>query len=242
VYTRGGVQDKGYEETPGEGVLLCGPSEDPFFRTCGVDQNGRYFVYLCKAWYEVAPPNNQISLIVHEAAHHAGPTDVTYDREQMKRNSQADQLNNAANYQWFAQDIAQSVQLADPRVVCTDLDGGCGYYRDQGYCANNDHIRKHCRKTCGICVAGPAPRPAPPPPAPAPPPSTASCADLDGGCAYYREQGYCANNDHIRKHCQKTCGLCSCADKDGACAYYKSQGYCETDHIKENCAKTCGVC
>merc|ERR1712051_1125578 len=63
--------------------------------------------------------------------------------------------------------------------------------------------------------------------------------------AHYKSQGFCANNDHIREHCQKTCGLCgsSCADADGACAYYKSQGFCaSSDHVRKHCMKTCGAC
>merc|ERR1719277_864868 len=79
---------KGYEETPAEGYLLCEGSADPFDNYCGVDQDGHYFVFLCKAWYESAPQSSQISLFIHEAAHHAGPTDVTYDRERMRRMGQ----------------------------------------------------------------------------------------------------------------------------------------------------------
>merc|ERR1719401_207413 len=216
----------------------------------------------------------------------------------MKRNGQADQLNNAANYQYFAEEISQSTQLAEPRTVCadsygscqyykdngycrdpndnigkqcrktcgfcssgpsppappapapvpsscSDIDGACAYYKNQGYCSSSDHIRKNCRKTCGVCFSSPAP----PPPMPAPPsvpaPAPSSCSDIDGACEYYKNHGYCSSSDHIRTHCKKTCGVCgsaACVDKDGSCAYYRSQGYCSTDHIKEHCAKTCGVC
>jgi len=142
-----------------------------------------------------------------------------------------------------------------PAPGCADIDTfNCETYKAQGYCAYSPNVQAQCKETCNIDGCGassvpkpdpaPAPLPAPPAPAPAPQPATSvgSCADLDGSCAYYRDQGYCASSDHIRKHCQKTCGLCSCADIDGACAYYRSQGYCSTDHIKANCARTCGEC
>jgi len=204
VWTRGGSEDKGYEETPAEGIFLCGSSADPFTGYCGVDQDNRYFVYLCRAWYEVASPSSQVSLLIHEAAHHAGPKDVTYDKGQMKSNNQANQLNNAANYQNFALDISKSVQLVEPRTSrpptpssgCSDLNGSCDYYRKKGFCSSSEHIRKNCRKTCGVC--GPAPAPAP----------SASCSNIDGACDYYRKQGFCSSSDHIRKNCRKSCGVC----------------------------------
>merc|ERR1719323_689678 len=33
---------------------------------------------------------------------------------------------------------------------CADTDGACAYYRDNGYCTS-DHIKQHCRRSCGQC-------------------------------------------------------------------------------------------
>merc|ERR1711920_41515 len=82
--------------------------------------------------------------------------------------------------------------------ACADSDGACNYYASQGYCSH-DHIKKSCRRSCGLCGGA---RPAP---APAPRPS--SCVDTDGACGYYKSQGYCST-DHIKKHCPKSCGQC----------------------------------
>merc|ERR1740121_1273871 len=128
----------GYKETTGP---VCKSTDDPFVRNCGLDDQGRYYVYLCRSWYEPGNENYQISVLVHEAAHHAGPNDVTYNREDMMRNSQAEQLLNAANYQFFAHDVVASAQ------GCGDLDGHCEHYKNLGYCATSDHVREHCRKT-----------------------------------------------------------------------------------------------
>merc|ERR1711933_577696 len=97
----------------------------PYARACGVDEAGKYFVYLCKIWYERAPPEFQTSILIHEAAHHSGPTDVTYNSVEMQRNSQADQLNNAANYQEFAYDVAQNTPAAAPPAPPPAQPRGC---------------------------------------------------------------------------------------------------------------------
>merc|ERR1712176_505580 len=60
---------EGYRETRGP---VCSADEDPFSRQCAVDAQGRYFVYLCKLWYEESQEAWQIATLVHEAAHHAG--------------------------------------------------------------------------------------------------------------------------------------------------------------------------
>merc|ERR1712051_759341 len=82
-----------------------------------------------------------------------------------------------------------SVPAPAPSSGCSDIDGACDHYRKQGYCSNSDHIRRHCRKTCGVCTpASPAPSPAVPSvPAPAP---SSGCSDIDGACDHYRKQGY----------------------------------------------------
>merc|ERR1719350_1559339 len=63
---------------------LCGSTQDPLKQPCGIDETGRYFVYLCKRWYNAIDENMQISTLVHEAVHHAGPRDVTYSRSAMQ--------------------------------------------------------------------------------------------------------------------------------------------------------------
>jgi len=263
VWAQGGLSSTQFVKNAGP---VCKNSEDPFKASCGLDEDGKYFIYLCETFYTVAAPSNQVSLLIHEAAHHAGPKDVTYDKEQMKRVSQADQLNNAASYQNFAQQVAQSVPLAAPRVACVDLYGSCQYYKDKGFCKNpSDNIGTQCRLTCGFCTPKSNPVPAPAPPrAPAPPPpAKAGCADLYASCQYYKDNGFCKTpSDNIGKQCQKTCGFCApqskpvpaprpapppptggaCADSDGACSYYASQGYCSTDHIKKSCPRSCNLC
>jgi len=104
------TRETGYVETRGP---VCRESQDPFNEICAMDPEGKYFVYLCKRWYELGGENSQISTLVHEAAHHSGPDDVTYDRGEMRRNERAQQLDNAANYQYFAQDVAQSAWGCD---------------------------------------------------------------------------------------------------------------------------------
>jgi hypothetical protein len=202
VWRTGRGRDRGYEENQGP---ICGKDDDPFARPCGKDPEGRYFVYLCQRWSETPYESSQIAVLVHEAAHHAGPTDVTYNRETMKRNSQADQLNNAANYQNFAQDLTQSVTLAQP---CADSYGSCQYYKNNGYCEKPEaeNVRSQCQKTCGICRS-PLPTPRPPVPAPTP---VGDCADTYGSCQYYKDQGYCTRSDggNVRAQCKNTCSLC----------------------------------
>lgn len=229
VWRSGRAADRGYEETRGP---VCRESDDPFARSCGKDPEGRYFVYLCRSWYERARQNSQIAILVHEAAHHAGPSDVTYNRNQMQKNSQADQLNNAANYQNFAQDVAQSSPTAAPRVPTpagpepdcfklTDLYGACQYYKDNGWCERSASVRAQCARTCTCGASRPAPTLAPTPaptplptpiptpvptPLPTQPPST--CADAYGFCQYYKDNGFCKDSQNVRRQCRKTCGLC----------------------------------
>lgn len=55
-----------------------------FRRALRVGDELRYFVYLCELWFDGIGTNSRISTLVHEASHHAGPGDVTYDRNYMK--------------------------------------------------------------------------------------------------------------------------------------------------------------
>lgn len=255
VWRNGWEKDRGYDETI---YPVCRRGDDVFSRSCGVDQNGKYFVYLCKRWYEGISPDSQVALLIHEAAHHSGPADVTYNSAQMRRNTQADQLNNAANYQQFAFDVWQNAPSAPPPAPqpaapkgCDDLYAHCQYYKDNGFCKDpNDNIGQQCTRTCGFCTSE-QPRPAPTPVTP-----TGDCKDLYSSCQYYKDQGFCKDpNDNVGQQCKKTCGFCVsvpaptppaaiCQDTYGACQYYKDTGLCtdSNNNVGRVCKKTCGFC
>jgi len=150
--------EEGYAETVGP---LCTSTQDPFGNRCGIDETGRYFVYLCELWFDGIGTNSRISTLVHEASHHAGPGDVTYDRNYMKALSQPSQLNNAANYQYFAQDVAQttwgcpdSPTVTGLPFTCTPSPCTCRAFQDM--CDDQTfgpQIKQQCPATCGLCRA-----------------------------------------------------------------------------------------
>jgi len=76
-------------------------------------------------------------------AHHAGPNDVTYNRDRVQRESQYNQLMNAANYQYFAETVAQG--------GCSDKVTDCRHYTS--YCGEA-RIKDLCQKTCGLGSSG----------------------------------------------------------------------------------------
>eukprot|EP00418_Pyrodinium_bahamense_P017490 CAMPEP_0179127058 /NCGR_PEP_ID=MMETSP0796-20121207/60173_1 /TAXON_ID=73915 /ORGANISM="Pyrodinium bahamense, Strain pbaha01" /LENGTH=468 /DNA_ID=CAMNT_0020825835 /DNA_START=41 /DNA_END=1448 /DNA_ORIENTATION=+ len=86
---------------------VCSNNVDPFRSKCALDRSGRYFVYLCTAWPGTTQVF-QVATIIHEAIHHTGPDDITYDTTQMRYQSQTQQLDNAANYENFAMDVADA--------------------------------------------------------------------------------------------------------------------------------------
>jgi len=181
---------------------VCNRREDAYNSACGLDRSGRYFIFLCESWRQ-ASESYKIETLIHEAVHHSGPSDIQYDRNAIQSLSQADQLGNAANYQNFAQDIAQSVYGCgdDPNTACA-------YYKSVGYCGTLENIKQACRLSCGLCNYGSAPsRPATPSrPAAS---SSGSCRDTEQNhCAYYARQGYCSTTKSVQTDCQRTCGLC----------------------------------
>lgn len=182
VWRAAARETTGYQETTGP---RCRSSDNAMTKNCGLDEYGRYYVYLCSVWMQQGQ-DYQISVLVHEAAHHAGPNDVTGSKDQMKRNSQYNQLMNAGNYQYFSQDVVQSGQ------GCSDTDGNCQFYRDSGYCSTSN-VRAQCARTCGACGSQPAPAPA--------------CADTYGSCQFYKDNGYCSSGN-VQEQCRRTCGLC----------------------------------
>jgi hypothetical protein len=206
VWRYQGSGSKGYEET--KGPVCSSPSEATSTR-CGVDPQGKYFVYLCRAWFEFFE-SSQISIIVHEAAHHAGPRDVTYSKTKMQQGNQPDQLNNAGNYQYFAEEAAASSWALPPRTrpqeqtptatqptTCEDTERHhCQSYRNAGYCSTSDSVKRTCRKTCGFCTASAAPQPT-------------TCEDTERHhCQTYRSAGYCSTSDSVKRTCRRTCNLC----------------------------------
>mmetsp|Transcript_8642 Transcript_8642/g.18842 ORF Transcript_8642/g.18842 Transcript_8642/m.18842 type:complete len:935 (-) Transcript_8642:369-3173(-) len=151
------VGEEGYWETTGP---VCDRGQ-AFDERCGVDGDGRYFIYLCRRWLELSNSNTRVATLVHESVHHAGPTDISYDTDQMQGLSQDAQLNNAANYHNFAQDVAQATW------GCADADPPSGYPFDLftcsgvctcpaflSYCYHDTYgaaIRVQCAGTCGTC-------------------------------------------------------------------------------------------
>jgi len=135
-------------------------------------------VYLCNSFLSQAE-DYQVGVLIHEAVHHSGPTDVTYDTNQMQREYQSRQLENAANYQYFAQTVAKGGS-------CEDQDGNCRHYTS--YC-NTDRIKDLCKKTCGACGSG------------------GGCADTYGSCQWYRDNNYCGT-ESVLAQCRSTCGAC----------------------------------
>jgi len=214
----------GYQETTGP---RCNAGDNPRTTNCGIDQYGKYYMYLCGSYMQQSE-DYQVNVLIHEAAHHAGPNDVTYDQNAMQRNYQQDQLMNAANYQFFAQSVAQG--------GCEDEDGNCRHYAS--YCAQ-DNIKAKCKRTCGLCSSGGGG-------GGSSGGSGGSCTDLDGNCRHYTS--YC-NTANIKEKCRQTCGLCSggggggsCADTYGSCKWYKDNNYCSQENVRNQCQLTCGAC
>jgi len=210
----------GYRETTGP---RCSSRDNPRTKNCALDEYGKYYVYLCNAFLS-SPQDYQVGVLIHEAAHHAGPTDITYDQNQMQRESQSRQLENAANYQYFAQTVAEG--------GCSDTDGNCRYYTS--YC-DQQNIKDVCKQTCGLCNSGGGGGGG----------GGGTCSDEDGNCRFYTS--YC-NTDNIKAVCKKTCGLCGsggsggCADTYGSCQWYRDNNYCGTANVLAQCKRTCGAC
>jgi len=125
----------------------------------------------------------QVGVLIHEAAHHAGPNDVTYNRDRAKSESQQNQLMNAANYQYFAESVAQG--------GCSDKDGNCVHYTS--YCGEA-RIKDLCPKTCGACGSGSGG-------------GSQGCADTYAHCQWYRDNNQCGGAN-VQSQCRRTCGLC----------------------------------
>lgn len=160
---------QGYWETTGP---VCNDQDNKFTNHCGIDHNGRLYVYLCRIWYENFGRNTRASTLIHEAAHHAGPRDVTYSESAMQTLEQVDQLNNAANYENFAKDVAKfSWGCVDNSEVSIGLyycnPGPCTCMHFANMCEDDSHgedVRRQCKGTCGDCGPGdatPAPTTAP---------------------------------------------------------------------------------
>lgn len=133
-----------------------------------MDGEGNLFVYLCRRWHDKLDDTSKISALVHEAAHHAGPGDITYNRDDMKALPQSEQLNNAASYQNFAEDVATSAWGCAQAESITDLPFECepAPCRCPTFVSLCDdatwgaQIRKRCPATCGECIAPPDVAPA----------------------------------------------------------------------------------
>jgi len=153
--------EEGYYETTGP---ICNAT-DAFSKRCGLADDGKYFVYLCKYWYESIDPSTQVATLVHEASHHAGPSDISYNAEVMQQLTQAEQLDNAANYHNFAQDVVDSAwdcvdeeELTGAPFDSMDCAGSCACESLVSYCEDDDEsiaaaMQSKCQGTCGSCSA-----------------------------------------------------------------------------------------
>lgn len=193
---RGDGGSRVYKETQGP---VCNSANDAWSKECAVDRNGKFFVYLCTRYSRADKEfgeSMQIATLVHEAAHHAGPSDISYYPDQMQSNNQDQQLYNAGNYQYFAQEVAQKTWPSSPRrrrsssQSCKDDYGSCQYYKDNNYCGT-PNVANQCRKTCGSCTSA----------------QPQTCRDTYGSCQYYVDNGYCGT-DGLRGQCLKSCRLC----------------------------------
>merc|ERR1719203_1605531 len=160
----------------------CRNTDNPMTKNCGLDQNGKHYVYLCRVWMQQSE-DYQIGVLVHEAAHHAGPNDVTGYISQMKSNNQQNQLMNAANYENFAKGVVSG--------GCEDQDGNCRHYTS--YC-NTANIKAQCKRTCGLCGSGSSQ-------------GGSGCADTYGSCKWYKDNGKCSIGNVVSQ-CKQTCGRC----------------------------------
>eukprot|EP00928_Gymnodinium_smaydae_P089836 TRINITY_DN7372_c0_g4_i2.p1 TRINITY_DN7372_c0_g4~~TRINITY_DN7372_c0_g4_i2.p1 ORF type:complete len:747 (-),score=56.30 TRINITY_DN7372_c0_g4_i2:81-2321(-) len=134
----------------------CSPHDDPKTKNCGVDTSGKYYVYLCSNLFG-SSDTYFTGVLIHELVHHTGPGDHIMSDQAAKVLSQTKQLDNAANYQYFARDIFAG------GGGCVDTDPNCAQHYRQ-YCSTQEHIRKICRSTCGLCNGPSIPSNLPEPP------------------------------------------------------------------------------
>merc|ERR1712176_566817 len=202
----------GYVETT---APRCSSRDNPRTKQCALDQNGKYYVYLCSAFLS-QPEDYQVGVLIHEAAHHAGPTDVTYKKDQMRRESQFNQLMNAANYQYFAQQVTDE--------ECADKDGNCGNY--QRWC-DQARIKSLCKKTCGGCSSCAD--------------EDGNCRHYTQWCNTDRIKGLCKKTCGV---CGSGGGPPPCTDTYGTanCQYYKENNWYKTANVLAQCKRTCGAC
>jgi len=148
VYKVVNSEKVGYFETEGP---ICNATDNPLEKACAIDPEGKYFVYLCRFWYDVRD-SMKIRTLVHEAIHHAGPRDVAYDQKKIRNLNQSSQLDNAANYERFAQDVAHAawgcpdvkrvvLPHDDESYTCAEVSADCG----------SAIIWSQCPATCGAC-------------------------------------------------------------------------------------------
>jgi len=258
-----------YHETSGP---ECESSNNGFSQQCGIDGNGKYYVYLCQHWAGFSQ-QEQIATIIHEAAHHSGPGDKSYNKADQKGFPQNTQLDNAANYQNFGRDVlenawgcAQPDKVAISGYTCGQGEPLCPCQAFASLCDTNSEVSSQCKATCGLCQAGPTPPPTPSPPTAGPTP--APCVDTVGetsitsqgsslSCSQLRT--YCTGQSlsaSIQEQCPRTCSLCdgqkACENtNNGAkdpygddCAGYEgSPGWCgKYDDDDFNSNQMCCVC
>jgi len=255
----------GYTETRGP---VCDASQDPFRTSCGVDAEGRYFVYLCERWFERSGLNSQISTLVHEAAHHAGPGDQSYNKKEMRQFSRDRQLDNAASYQYFAQDVSQSAWgCADSENVtirgytCSSQGGArvpCQCAAFASLCTSEPKVRRQCPATCGECrgpsadsgssVGGTATTTtttfagtisATSRTTPSPTTSTTMPPLTTAGAPAGGGTPSSTTCTEQRGRQQLTIGR---STYTGNCPGFKQNGLCEEGVVSEACPITCGVC
>jgi len=232
----------GYTETTGP---LCSSGTSGMNSNCGVDKQGRFYVYLCQVWMNSAK-SSRIATLIHEAAHHTGPTDHSYNTGTMQQMSQSKQIDNAANYEHFGKEVAHAAwgcsDKDPPNMPFQCSPGPCRCSGLAGFCSDATYgaaVKSQCPATCGACN-GQKPSPTPSPPPPPPPPPVASCsepttkftvtmggADYSGTCTGFANNNGCKYTK-IQNACPVTCGICSpsqssdCYDDPNYSIYVKS--------------------
>ncbi|KAL3921747.1 MAG: hypothetical protein SGILL_002583 [Bacillariaceae sp.] len=137
-------------------------------------------------------------------------------------------------------------QPQDPE--CMNHSPHCEFWFSNGDCVDyKEHMEQTCPQICNFCTpfqndndsgAEVSTEVA----------SDPNCADLDEGCAYWKEIGECENNPvFMTATCQATCDFCGiCEDTNLLCPHWASLGWCEDESqnllMAGTCRKSCGLC
>jgi len=212
AYVTGWVNSaSGFYETVGP---TCDPSAsdgDGIQKSCGIETGatGKYYMYLCN-WINQFDKQTQISTFIHEAVHHSGPGDKSYDESTMKTMAQSLQLDNADSYAGFGRTVvesawgcAQESTVSVSGYSCGANNAPCPCGTLSSLCGTNTEVRSKCRATCGLCAqptglpsVGGGVSPTPPP---APTPVPGPVRRTEKGCSCTKEWDF--DGTQITNYC-----------------------------------------